>query len=73
MKVLPLDWIAGKLVTDAPAERDGEGPTTVVTVDADVPDGVVVRYVVNWTADIGVEDVVWVLKFEPIDVVLEEL
>lgn len=64
------------MVTATTAEPDGEGPTTVITVDPDFPIGVVVRYVVNWTAEVGVGDVIdviWELKFEPVDVVLEEL
>ena len=45
--LLLFDWIEGDLVVDAPVGPDGEGRTIDVTVDADFPPGVVVRYVVN--------------------------
>lgn len=44
--------MAGELA--APEGPDGEGRTTDVTVIGEVPPGVVVRYVVSWTADVGV-------------------
>jgi len=69
--LLPLDWSVGEWVADAPAERDGDSPTTVVIVDADFPDGVVVRNVVDWTVDVGVEDVLMELWLDIVDVVLE--
>ena len=72
---LPFDWIAGLLVADDPVELGGDRPTIDVIVVADFPGGVVVRYVVNWTVDVDLEDMVRELKLElePVDVVVEEL
>jgi hypothetical protein len=54
---LPVDWIAGEWVADAPGERVGGRLTTDVIVNGEPPGGVVVRYVVDRRADVGVEDV----------------
>jgi hypothetical protein len=70
--VMPLlfGWIAGEWVADSPTEPVGVMPTIDVIINGEPPGGVVVRYVVNRTADVGVEDVIGGLK---IDVVVEVL
>ena len=42
--------MAGELVVNAPSDPDEDPETKVVMVDPEFSDGVVVRYVVDWTA-----------------------